>query len=415
MTKSNLPDIFSGGNPSTIFPTDSDKERRLVSIFTSVLTRVGPLAHYMFKECGLDSWKRAKWEAFTEVTAASDPSGTIDGYVSASYGESRSSALIEAKVDTNLLKREQVSRYMKIAKENNIYAMITISNQRVTRPSHQLLKVSGTLTRSVILLHWSWAYIETQCRLFRNQYINLTDEQKFILGEFIDMISDPRSGTSRYEKMPSGWEKVVDDIVRKNKPSNISKFADAWIQEQQDLALQLSKEADVDVKVSLKKEHRKDYDLYKKYISDCMKKDHRLEASFDIPNAADKLYLVADIARKTVSTSMTLKISPESNMKTIKGYVSWISRMIQSNDNRIYIEPKFGNKPSNMVPLVDIKNDWRQIMQEEEYKNARPKLFKIMIYENLGEQFSSNKNFIKRIDNAVIDFYDIVGKNLKQC
>lgn len=414
MTVPNLPEMFTSGSPPTIFPTYTTKERRLVSIFISVLTRVGPLAHFMLKECEIRTWKTAKWEAFTEVTLASDRSRKIDGYVSTRYGTSKLSALVEAKVGTNLLEKEQISRYMKIAKENSIDAMITISNQRVLHPSNHFLKISKTLTRDVNLVHWSWSYIETQCRLFRQQNPNLTDEQKLVLGEFIDMISNPKSGSSRYDRMPNGWESVVDDIVLDNKLGNISDFAEGWIQEQQDIALELSKKADAYVTISLEKKHRENYNLFKDYISSSMDKCHCLEATFVIPNAADKLHLVVDIKNKTVSASMTLKVSAENKNKTLQGHVSQISKMIESRDKRIYIEPKFKYKSSNILPLADFKDNWKQIFNKEIKSNAKLTSFKIMIFEKIGKHFSSNIHFIRRVDRAVSNFYDIVGKNLKK-
>lgn len=414
MIKSSLPEIFSRGNPSTIFPTDVKKERRLVSIFISVLTEVEPLAHFMFKKCKLRTWEKARWEAFTEVASPSDRSQRIDGYVVATYGQKKSSALIEAKVDGNKLEDEKVKRYVNVAKENGIDAMITISNQRVSHPSQSVVEVGKALKNSVTILHWSWAYIETQCRLFREQDHDLTNGQEFILEEFINMISNPKSGSSLHEKMPNGWESVVVDIIQKNKPGNISDFAEGWIQEQQDIALELSKKADAYVEVLMKKEHRENYNHYKKHISGSMVKNQCLEASFKIPDAVDKLYLVADIVGRTVSASMTWKVPPELKHKTVKGYVSWISNTISTRDRRIYIEPKFKNKSSNMVPLADFKDNWRNIMSEAMSNGAKPTLFKFTIFEDIGQEFSSSKNFIKRVDNAVIDFYEIVGKHLRR-
>ena len=414
MIKSSRPEIFSQGNPSTIFPADAKRERRLVSIFISVLTKVEPLAHFMFKECGLKTWKPAKWEGFTEVVSPSDPSQRIDGYVSATYGKNKSSALIEAKVNKATLEKEKVLRYAKVAKENNIDAMITISNQRVSRPSQSLVKPNKVLKRSVTILHWSWAYIETQCRLFRDQCNNLTSEQKFILEEFINMISNPKSGSSRHEKMPNGWESVVDSLFLNNKPGNVSCFAEGWIQEQQDIALELSKKSDTYVKVSIEKEHKENYECYKKYISNNMKKNRRLEASFIIPNAADNLYLIADIANKTVSASMTLEVPPEFKNRTPRGHVSWISKMIETRDKRVHIEPIFGKKPSNMVPLAEFIDNRKHIMNEAMDKRTKLKSFKFIIFKDIGKDFSSSKNFIKCVDEIVIDFYDIVGRNLKR-
>lgn len=421
MTKPNLPEILAEGNPSTIFPVVSDisYEARLVSIFLSVLIRVDPLAKAMFKTCNFNVWKQAKWQAFTEVVPACDSSSKIDGFVSASKGQSQWYALIEAKVKANVQKNNQISKYMKAAKDSKINAMITISNQLVSRPAHPVVNVSKTLTRDVTLVHWSWTYIETQCRIVLHQNADLTSDQKFILSEFIEMISNPKVGSSRYDSMPPEWKSIVNGINSRKKfkwnDSDVSATANGWIQKQQDIALKLSRNVGVHVKVALTREHKRNHDLLHQYVSKGIVEDHHsMEASFNIPEAANELRLVVDIARKSVSASMTLRTPPKNEMKTAKRCVTWISGMIKSDDGRILVESKFGSKNLTQVSLEDLRKDWSYILYEGAPKDSRPGSIKVMISEDLGAQFVGKKKFPERVENIVIDFYKIVGQHLKQ-
>lgn len=421
MTKSNFSEVFTEKNPSTIFPVVSDirYEARLVSIFLSVLIRIDPLTKAMFKTCNFNVWKQAKWTALTEVAFASDSSNKIDGYVSASKRNDKWSALIEAKVRTKLQEGDQIERYMKVAKDNKIDAMITISNQLVTRPTHPVVKVSKTLTRNVTLVHWSWAYIETQCRIVLHQNLDLNADQRFILQEFIEMISNPKVGSSRYDSMPPEWKNIVNGINSRKKfkwnDSDVSVVANGWIQKQQDIALKLSRIVGAHVKVSLTRKHQRDYDQFHQYVSKCIVEDrHSMEASFSIPEAAGELRLLVDIARKSVSASMTLNIPPKNEMKTSMKCVTWISSMIKSNDDRILVESKFGNKNFTQVYLEDLKKNWRCILYEGAPKDSRPKSIKLMISEDLGTQFVGKKKFAERVETITIDFYKLVGQHLKQ-
>ena len=421
MTKSNLPKIFTGGNPSTIFPVVSDisYEARLVSIFISVLIRVEPLAKAMFKTCNFDVWKQAKWNAFTEVVPTCDSGSKIDGFVSASKGKREWSAFIEAKVKNKLQEDDQIERYMKAAKESKIDAMVTISNQLVSRPTHPVVAIGKTLTRNVNLVHWSWAYIETQCRIVLHQDSELSSDQRFILSEFINMISNPKVGSSRYSKMPGGWRQIVNGINSSKKfewnDKYVSDVANGWIQKQQDIALELSRNIGIHVKVSLTKKQKSNHDLLHQDVSKNIVDDrHFMEAAFDIPEAADKLTLVADIARKSVSASMTLKMPPKNEMKTTKKCVTWLLRMIKSDDNRILIESKFGKKNPTQVTPKELKKDWSCILYEGAPKDARPISIKVMISEDLGAHFAGDKKFTERVEKIVIDFYHIVGQHMKQ-
>ena len=422
MTKSNLPKIFTGGNPSTIFPVVSDisREARLVSIFISVLIRVEPLAKAMFKTCNFGVWKQTEWKAFTEVVPTCDSGSKIDGFVSASKGKTREwSALIEAKVKGKLQEKDQIERYMKAAKKSKINAMITISNQLVSRPTHPVVAIGKTLTRDVNLVHWSWAYIETQCRIVLHQNSELTSDQGFILSEFINMISNPKVGSSRYSQMPVGWKQIVNGINSSKKfelnNKYVSAVANGWIQKQQDIALELSRNIGIHVKVSLTKKQKSNHDILHQDVSKNIVDDrHFMKAVFDIPEAADKLILVANIARKSASASMTLKTPPKNEMKTTRKCVTWLLSMIKSDDSRIRIESKFKKRNPTQVTLEALKKDWRCILHEGAQKDARPISIKVMIYEDLGAHFVGEKKFTERVEKTVIDFYHIVGQHMKQ-
>ena len=158
-----LPDFLASGTPARLFPVvaDARREERTLSILLAVLQQVPHLYREILAGIDVRTGKRTRVSSFTEIGLVTDTekSGRPDGFLLVETGRSRWSALIEAKVGRSPLDPDQVERYLKLARDNEIDAVITISNDFVARPAYS--PVAGSiprlrqLTGKVSLYHWS--------------------------------------------------------------------------------------------------------------------------------------------------------------------------------------------------------------------------------------------------------------------
>ena len=174
---SSLPDFLSSGTPARLFPVvaDTRREERTLSILLAVLARVPGFYREILGSVGVRTGARTRVSAYTEVGLATETgaSDRPDGLLLVETGRTAWSALIEAKVGRSALDPDQVERYLKLARDNGIDAVVTISNDFAARPTHS--PVAGAiprlrqLTGKVGLYHWSWAYLATCCEILAYQ------------------------------------------------------------------------------------------------------------------------------------------------------------------------------------------------------------------------------------------------------
>jgi hypothetical protein len=152
-----LPATLKSGEVARLLPVtvDSNKEARAASILLATLSAVRPFREAILDSIGLRSGKRATLGGYTEVVFAKDSAGgksRPDGLLMLDTGGGKTwSALVEAKIGKAELEPEpeQVERYLALAKASGIDAVITISNQFATIPTHSPVKVFKAAVKGV--------------------------------------------------------------------------------------------------------------------------------------------------------------------------------------------------------------------------------------------------------------------------
>ncbi len=237
-----LPATLKSGRPARLFPdlAVSNRENRMTSIFLALVPQIPELASAIFGSVGQRIGKRTSIRAWTEVTFQQGGSGgdQPDGYVEITSGSKVWTALIEAKVGRNNLDQEQVKRYVELARDNAIDAVITISNEFVTQANQSPVSIPGTMLRRTSLFHWSWTWIATQCELLQAQMAVDDKEQAFLLSEFKLFLNSDGAGVERFTQMGAGWKSLVQDATHQNglkrSSPEVSEGLDAWFKEEKE-------------------------------------------------------------------------------------------------------------------------------------------------------------------------------------
>jgi hypothetical protein len=416
-----LPASLKSGEVARLLPVtvDSNKEARAASILLATLSAVRPFREAMLDSIGLRSGKRATLGGYTEVVFAKDSAGgksRPDGLLMLDTGGGKTwSALVEAKIGKVELEPEQVERYLALAKASGIDAVITISNQFATIPTHSPVKVSKAAVKGVALYHWSWVFAWTQAKLLLTENVFDNPAEKYILTEMARYFGHPNIGVSRFDRMNADWKDLVAKIqagaVLPKTDASVEASVSSWHQEVRDLCLLMTRKLNAPVQAYISKPHRDDPELRMRDDCEHLVKNHKLYARLDIPDAAAPLEVVADLVRRSVCIYMSVT-APKDKKKT-SARVSWlIKQLAKSNPENVYIRASWpGRAPITQALLKDLREDPALI--EGGNKALAPVAFEVMLVRDMAAKFSGAKTFIEQLEEAVPRFYKDVGQHLR--
>ena len=397
-----------------LIPVGSEKalERRGVSTLLACLSVIKDLAEGLFSSVGQQIGVRNQIECYTEVVFKGEVLRP-DGLIILRKGERTWSALIEAKIGNKELELDQIKEYIRIAKENSIDAIITISNQLCVLPTHHPLKISTKLRSKIGIYHWSWIFITSSAALKLEVEDDIDPEQKYMLEEMLRYFRHESSGVKDFDSMNPEWREVCQKIKRGeqlNQTLEIEDTLGAWEQAQKSASLLLTGELGVPVVIRIPRVHRNDPEAKLEAGKSDLTKN-TLAATFRIPDAASDLFLKADMARGTVSCGM--KLDAPADKKRAEARINWLLRQLQWSQisDEVYIKANFiGRAPPSLQKAIDLRENPSLFRRDNKLV---PISFEISLIRDLGSDFSSRKKFLVHLNQVILDFYKSVGEHLK--
>ncbi len=155
---SKLPECIQRAERARLFPilAETSKEGRTLSIFLATLGAVRELRTSLLGQIGQRLGTTARLRTYTKVEfkcAKGQPNlGRPDGLLVLDMWGRRWTALVEAKVGKSEITQEQLERYLELAKQDKMDAVITISNQFSAVPNHHPIRV-GSKYKGIELYH----------------------------------------------------------------------------------------------------------------------------------------------------------------------------------------------------------------------------------------------------------------------
>ncbi len=422
---SHLPDFLSSGTPARLFPVVADvrREERTLSILLAVLQQVPELHRELLAGIGIRTGIRTRVSAYTEVGLATDTekSDRPDGLLVVETGRSRWCALIEAKVGRTALDPEQVERYLKLARDNKIDAVITISNDFVARPVYS--PVSGSiprlkqLTGKVSLYHWSWAYLGTCCEVLAYQGVQESPEQDFLVKQLSGYLDHPSTGVERFTQMGPEWRNIVQHAssgvpLARNTPG-VEDVVASWFAEERDLCLHMTSGLNRTVSVHIERKHAADQKLRLEAGIAELIKTQSLTSVLRVPDCASDITVRADLARRTITVSMALKA--RTDRKSTQARVRWLLGMlkVKEEDSLLRIQAYWpGRAPPTSESVAALREAPGRLQSPN--PSLLPHSFEVLLTEEPpGKRFSGPKAFIEDLERIVPKFYKLVGATLK--
>ena len=364
------------------------------------------------------SGKNVRVQCYTEVVFKSKAKDKQrpDGLIIVTRGSKTWSAIIEAKIGNNELDKDQIERYLDLARQHHIDAVITISNQFAPLPNHHPVKISRQKTRTVKLIHYSWLHILTRADLVASKKRVDDPEQKYILRELEHYFGHKVSGITLVPRMASGWKKVCVNIqnsvtIRVGDESVIEAIS-SWHQLLKVLSLSLSAALGELVEIDLSRARAKDPELNFKEDVSSLVGDKVLAAEFRIPNAAANLSIQADFRRRTVTYGMALDAPKDASRPTKP--VNWLLRQLRGIEpDKIYVRSNWPRRiPSVTVPLVDAIEDTQALIPDN--VKDLPKTLEVIRVHDLMGKYSGAQTFVDLVGAGSQEFYRQIGQNLNK-
>ena len=412
------PSFLVSGDEARLFPilAETSKEKRVASIFLAVMTQIPALSEQVMGSVGLRVGKRTRVRAFTEVVLKEKVKDGCrpDGLILIDTGRSQWSALVEAKVGRNGLSPDQVSKYVELAKANGINAVVTISNEFVSRAEHSPVAIPKTLLRKVDLFHWSWSWLSTLCEILQHQEAVTDQEQDYLLKQLNHFLSHPATGVERFTQMSASWKDVTQSVVNqealKKTSPEVESVAASWIAEERDLCLHMSSFVGHEVSAKIERKQSDDPAARLKAVATELAENQTMSSTMRIPNCASDIGICTDLARRTVTVSMSLKAPTDK--KTTKARVNWLLRMLSCDDERIIVRAHWPGRGAPTSKEIGALRADPGVIQNDN-PEAAPHSFEVSLVENLGKRFSGRRTFIEDVERIVPTFYDLVAFHLK--
>jgi hypothetical protein len=410
-----IPDHVLRGEAARLFPvlSETSKEGRAASVLLASLSVIDQLADTLVRRLGRPIGKRAKIKCFTEVVLRTDPKFRPDGLVIIDSGRDTWSALVECKIGKAKIDIEQLEHYLRAARDNKINCVITISNQLVADPRHPPGSVDGRLTRSIPWFHYSWLAIRSAAEMAYTQGVVGDSEKKFILAELIRFLSHPSAGIEGFTQMPEPWPHLIQEVAAGRAPKRndpvVIEVADAWLQEEKELSLILSRLVSRRCIARSEKRLRKEgYNPWETIIGEITGRQ-TLMTDIAVPDAAADICIRADLRSRSTRISMTLR-APQ-DRKRPEARLNWLLGQLKATDANVDVGAHWpGRAKSTYGPLSGLREDPKRIIDQN--IGLTPYAFEVVQTCHTPASFIGRRRFIQDLEAAIERFYSNIGRHL---
>lgn len=415
-----LSELIKFGERSRLIPVvaDTSREERAVSPLLAAFSVVPSLANSMLQEVGGPTNQRATVSCYSQVVFKAAPSDTRlrpDGFIEVDSGRKKWRAIVEAKIGAAELSAEQIESYLDLARALEIDAVITISNQFSTLPTHHPVAVNKQKLRSVELYHFSWLSLLTKARLLSEDKSIEDPEQAYILRELIRYLSHESCGVCEMTRLGKEWKEVATKVQTGvpigKADADILAVISQWHQLTRYLALELSAAIGKSVTIWLTRQHAKDAVL--RLTEDCAGfcTTPTLSAEFEIPNAASRLCFDADFLRRSIRFSVDVNTPQDRSRPTAA--VNWLTRQLSSiaESTETLVRVRWpGRNPDTVGPLATVIADPKTVVPED--KKTLPSGFQVQRIVDLAGRFRGSSTFIEDARKELPRFYKDVVQNV---
>lgn len=406
-----MSEILKSGEKARLIPVvaDTSKEQRAVSVLLAVMSKVPEFANRLLTTIGQRVGQRARVEVYTEVVLAKQGGkDRPDGLIEVHVGKRIFRALVEAKIGKAILQEDQVKKYLEIARENGVDALVTISNEFVARADHHPISVPKTLTRKTGLFHWSWMSLRTQAKLIEFDKAVEDVEQAYLLEELVRFLEHPATGVESFTQMPKEWRDCVRVVQEggtlKKTSDEVEAVVSAWQQETRDLSFLLARHVGRHVLLKLERKFQNDPASWLKAGNERLAKERRLVCTLQVPDAASDIDIEADLMRRALSCSVRL-LAPK-DKKSATARINWLVRQLAKADgDQLLIRAIWPSRAHNTMERLSVVRENPDALIGDN-ASLTPTAFDVVMTRDAVGRFNGSRTMIEELEDLVPAFFD---------
>lgn len=401
---------------SRLIPFDrAGDEMALTSVFLSALRLVREFRKEIFNDLKIPQGGSVLY--LSEITFKSFPDCRLDGAIIVIKSKKIVDVTIfEMKNGSSELEEAQLKKYTELCKAMKIEKLVTVSNQFVSDVTHCPVGIKNL--KNFTRYHLSWTYILTIAHilLFKNKVAIEDQDQVEIMKEVLSYLENKKSGVIGFNYLKKGWVCLVDQVVSgstlKMKSAEVEDTVASWIQEEQDLALFLSR--NLGVLVDTKNSKNKDRNQKREELKKELITDKKLTFSLKIKNVVSEIKTIAYFDKRAIEFQVNLSLGAGSS----RSKIGWLRKQLENcskkNDkfelfkSNIYIDLLFKN--SSKMERISYNNF---LTIQNEYNDKEIREFRVVVNKDYGRIFSSTGKFIENLEFDSLDFYRYIVQYLK--
>ncbi|RHA43649.1 TerD family protein [Cellulomonas rhizosphaerae] len=387
-----------------------EQEKRATSALLSTMMAVPAFGRALTSRFGAPA---GGVETYLEVPFALRD-GTVypDGVLRVARGSKRWTGLIEVKTGSGQLHREQVEKYLDVARQEGFDTLVTLSNDIAPQPGEHPVGVDRRKLRRTSLIHLSWAEVLHEAK-FTLQHRGVADSlQAWILSELISYLEHPRSGAADFHDMGPSWVPVREAIHAGTlRPSDgkVPAVANSWTRLVRQICLRLSSELGVSVTQAVPRKLAADSVARVQAIVARLAAEGVLDAVLKIPLAVGPLTVTADLRTSQVRVAVAVTAPREG---TGQKRLGWLLRQLRDAPDDLVVETLFaGRTESTSEKLVDVRANANTLLPD---RGAEVVEFRLSLTSPMGTKRSGGRGaFVPSVVSAVELFYSTVVQPLK--
>ena len=316
------------------------------------------------------------------------------------------------KTGNATLRADQIAGYLELARQHEIDAVLTISNQITSSPKESAVSLDPKVLKKVTMRHLSWWQILTEAIDQARHRLISDPDQAWILDELIAYLDNERSGASGFEDLGDKWVAVRDGARAQTlnaSDAGVREVAARWEQFVQYIALGLRQDLGRDVTTVWPK--NLDLASRRESIIAGLAGTGHLTGTVKVPDAVAPIHIDVDLRARQVTTSIEIA-APREGRSTTR--ITWLLRQLKDAPPNLRIDVRFAlvkDSTSRLLTSALEKPD-RLLLASD--PKREPRVFTLALTAPMGVKRGKKRgSFVGESKGQVLDFYRAVVQRIK--
>lgn len=413
---SELPECLEGGEVARLIPVGSagQRERAACTVLLAALRVVQPFAREFF---GRMEWRAGNWAqvySYTEPVFKKQPEGLTcrpDGLLILNTTRRELRFIVEAKIGTARIDPNQLADQCRLARLNDVDALITVSNELSPDPAY-LPYEAPREARNLRIYHWSWPRLVMLAELLLRDEDDFDEEQDYMLREIIRFWDHESSGINCTNHMCADWPNVVERIqVGTPLPQNddaVLSVISCWHQALASVCINRTRRLKLPVTLRLSRDH---WDQQTRLAEDTAEfvASNRLHAEFEFAAAELPVEVIADAGRRNII--FRLSVGAPLNRQRYGARLRWLlNQLPEETTMPITINLIWDRGLRSSALLGDLRDDLNAARIDNP---SGPRSFEIVSILDLAARFGGPRTFVPCLEESLSDFFENVARHVR--